>query len=99
MPLPCEHVHLAPQYPFMTLFTLSGGNGNGIGPTWTPPYVCIKYIHDNTFTIATAMWIPHLIEIYPFIGNDTVAVVVTQCERGFNGIKIMKNISLPSPTF
>ena len=27
-------------------------------PMWTPPFVCIKPIHDDTFAIATAMWTP-----------------------------------------
>ena len=27
-------------------------------PMWTPPFICIKPIHDDTFAIATAMWTP-----------------------------------------
>ena len=25
-------------------------------PMWTPPFACIKPIHDDTFAVATAMW-------------------------------------------
>ena len=55
---------------------------------WTPPFVYIKSIHDETFAITKLLQCkhPYLIALNPFIGKDIVAVVVAQFELNANRI-------------